>query len=35
VVVYREYYGMQPGKPNVGLELPAKEVAGEDPAASR
>ena len=27
VVVYREYYGMQPGKPNVGLKLPAEEVA--------
>ena len=27
LVVYREYYGMQPGKPNVGLKLPAEEVA--------
>ena len=29
LVVYREYYGMQPGKPNVGLRLPAEEVARE------
>ena len=29
MVVYREYYGMQPGKPNVGLKLPAEEVARE------
>ena len=29
MVVYREYYGMQPGKPNVGPKLLAKEVAGE------
>ena len=29
LVVYREYYGMQPGKPNVGLKLPAEEVARE------
>jgi hypothetical protein len=27
LVIYREYYGMQPGKPNVGLKLPAEEVA--------
>ena len=26
LVVYREYYGMQPGKPNVGLKLPAEEA---------
>ena len=29
LVIYREYYGMQPGKPNVGLKLPAEEVARE------
>ena len=27
LVIYREYYRMQPGKPNVGLKLPAEEVA--------
>jgi hypothetical protein len=27
LVVYREYYGMEEGKPNVGLKLTAKEVA--------
>ena len=27
LVVYREYYGMQPGKPDLGLKLPAEEVA--------
>ena len=29
LVIYREYYGMQRGKPNVGLKLPAEEVARE------
>src|SRR4051812_49784360 len=29
LVIYREYYGMQPGKPNVGVKLPAEEVARE------
>ncbi len=29
LVIYREYYGMQPGKPNEGLKLPAEEVARE------
>jgi hypothetical protein len=27
LVVYREWYGMQPGQPNVGLRLTAEEVA--------
>jgi hypothetical protein len=27
IVRYREWYGMQPGKPNVGLKLPAETVA--------
>lgn len=27
LIVYREFYGMQPGKPNLGLKLPAEEVA--------
>jgi hypothetical protein len=27
IVQYREWYGMQPGKPNVGLKLTAQEVA--------
>lgn len=27
LVLYREWYGMQPGKPNVGLKLTAEEVA--------
>jgi hypothetical protein len=26
LVRYREYYGMQPGRPNVGLKLPAEQV---------
>jgi hypothetical protein len=26
---YREYYGMEKGKPNVGLKMPAEEVARE------
>ncbi len=29
LVIYREYYGMQQGKPDVGLKLPAEEVARE------
>ena len=29
IVRYREYYGMQPGKPNEGLKLPAERVAQE------
>ena len=29
LIIYREYYGMQPGKPNVGVKLPAEEVARE------
>lgn len=29
VIRYREYYGMMPGKPNVGLKLPAETVAGQ------
>ena len=29
LVIYREYYGMQPGKPNIGLKMPAEEVARE------
>jgi len=29
IVRYREYYGMQPGKPNEGLKLPAERVARE------
>lgn len=29
VVVYREYYGMEKGKPNVGLKMPATKVAEE------
>jgi hypothetical protein len=28
VVRYREYYGMEAGKPNTGLKLPAEIVAG-------
>ena len=41
LVIYREYYGMQLGKPNVGLKLPAEEVAREivkretDPATGK
>jgi hypothetical protein len=29
LIRYREYYGMEKGKPNVGLKLPAEEVARE------
>lgn len=29
LIVYREYYGMQEGRPNVGLKLPADKVAQE------
>jgi hypothetical protein len=29
LVRYREYYGMLPGKPNVGLKLPAEKVGAE------
>jgi hypothetical protein len=29
LVIYREYYGMQQGKPDVGLKLPAEEVTRE------
>lgn len=29
LVVYREYYGMRPGEPNVGIKAPAEEVGAE------
>lgn len=29
LAIYREYYGMQPDKPNVGLKPPAEEVTRE------
>ena len=41
LVIYREYYGMQPGKPERRLKLPAEEVAREivkretDPATGK